>query len=180
MITPKTIKELTEQHRRNNPVVIAVMGKTAQVWSQFFIFEVPKDEIVDSLLEKHKGSHFNVRTLLDRAGKELNGSWPEDYETNWRKDLVGKTEDETTFTRETMDVEAQGEVTKENVVKLVGRVSKEVRYVNTEIYNFCSDQLLRPVFKIHPGVRSDGKPCDVSVWEGKNLVGIIAALTPVG
>jgi hypothetical protein len=180
VITPKTIKELAGQHRRNNPVVIAVAGKTAQVWSQFFIFEVPKDEIVDDLLEKHKGAHFNVRALLDRAGKELNGSWPEAYEANWRQDLLGKTSDETTFTRETMDVDLQGEVVKENVVKLVGKTSQEVRYLNTEIYNFCRDQLLRPVFKIHTGLRSDGKPCDVSVWEGKNLVGIIATLAPVG
>jgi hypothetical protein len=180
MITPKTIKELVSQHRRNNPVTISVSGKTAQLWSQFFIFEVPRDEIVDDLLEKHKGASFSMRTLLDRAGKELNGSWPEEYNADWRKDLLGKVADDTTFTRETLSVLVQGEPVQENVVKLVGQTSKEVRYVNTEIYNFCSDQLLRPVFKIHTGVRADGTtPGDVSVWEGKNLVGIIAALCPI-
>lgn len=151
MITGKGLKQLAALHKKGNKPLVAVEDKKAILFSNYFVFELPKDEVTEEASTKFAG------TLSDE-------------QRDWRAKYVHKTPGEVaSISRES--VVYGGEVLE--VVKLsAGAV---VRWMLPEFFDFFSDQLLKPGFRVHDGRRPDGKDSAITIWEGSEMVGVIAA-----
>lgn len=177
MITSKAIKGLTALLKRSEAPKIAVVGAKAQVYSMtrksglYFVFEVPRDDVLDDVLEKYAGEPINLETTLSHCGYANYSN-----AADWRAVLTIKDVPHEVAVVVMRDDAPDEDGEPVEYVRLRTESGQE-RLLNAAFYDFFNDQLLQPAFKIQAGKQWDGSPTSVTVWDGDEFVGMVAGLT---
>ena len=147
MIDDNEITRLSKLHPRNKKPACIVNGDVAIVHSQWFVLELPKDDVT------------------------AENEWPGDtleFIRQWKyEQLPQEGEGEVAQPiRITYEDEPVIQLMSEN---LEG-------FVDTELYDFVRRHVENIEFRLYPGKRPDGSPRNVGVFSKRKPVGVLAQL----
>ena len=180
MITLLKMKTLAASLRRTDPPRVAVVGDTALIWAYLsqavpdlgvkisvplFVLELPAQEVAEIVREKYRSDPLDVRGLMDSLGDAA------EYPNDWKSALV---EDAGESTRASVEFCGLEDPPGNLELVTLASASGAIAHVRADLYRFLAKQLFAPNLRIHPGKTWSGLPGRVTVWEGDQVVGILA------